>query len=76
MVGNTLGTLTIGRANTPRYVGKLAGSEYLLEVRYSPYGDAGWEGRINIQSIRGRLPVREEEGRSLVEIYWNNVDWM
>jgi len=89
VVGSTLGTLTIGRSSA-RYVGRLAGSEYLHEetetgesgrsspdktdASLPPDRELGWT--VDLANIRTRLPHWETEGRALVEIYWSNVDWM
>ena len=89
LVGNTLGTLTTGHGSS-RYVGKLAGSEYLHQPddedesleqlskrhRVDAPVDPTTSPRVDRHNIRRHLPDWDREGRHLVEIYWSNVDWM
>ena len=47
-----------------------------VSLQLNPIPFCGVEPSLDIGKLREHLPDWDLEGRSLVEIYWENVDWM
>ena len=88
-MGSSSGRGHQGNLDTPPTsagVGWTRNSNRQREHGKAPYSDGaialldslspGSKGKYDIEELRTRLPDWEEEGRALVDSYWENVNWM